>query len=217
MASNVVFTVAGVEFTLDQALERFSRYPRKTPLNFDYPPRGDFGTITLEEIRRTRYVSSRISYAHGDWFIAKAADAPWIPADADLADADPDVRGELFDDMSDLYWHFAESAPKGIAFAKRHKVLHVKYPALFPLLDSRLWRSYKPGARALATQYPDLRQSQLRWLAVRDDLLAARASGAIEELRIAMTKYKSSESAVQKCVRDMTQLTDVRLLDILVW
>lgn len=217
MASTVAFTVAGTEFTLDRALERFAGYPRKTPARFDYPPRGDDGTITREEIKRTRYVSSRISHAEGDYFISRAADAPWVLSEADLADADPEVRGGLFDDMSDLYWHFAGEPPSGIGFAKVHKVLHVKYPAVFPLLDSRLWKSYRAPARALAAQHPDLRQSQLRWIAVREDLLAARSSGAIEELREAMIRFENQDSAVRKHVRDMTQLTDLRLLDILVW
>lgn len=217
MTSTFAFTVAGTEFTLDQALNRFAGYPAKTPARFDYPQAGGYGTITPEEIKRTRYVSSRISNAQGDYFTAMAADAPWIPRDADLADADPEARGDLFDNMSDLYWHFAGDAPRGIAFAKVHKVLHVKYPAVFPLLDSRLWKSYRPSARALAAQHPELRQSQLRWIAVREDLLAARSSGAIEELREAMARYENNDSAVQKRVRDMTQLTDLRLLDILVW
>lgn len=217
MNSNVAFTVAGTAFTLDQALARFAKYPRKTPDRFDYPPRGEFGTISLEEIKRSRYVSSRISYAQGDWFVAQAADAPWIPTDADLADADPEVRGGLFDGMSDLYRYFHGNAPKGIAFAKVHKVLHVKYPAVFPLLDSRLWRSYRDAARTHKSRFPDLWDSEHRWLAVRDDLVAARTSSAMGDLRKAMAKYENSDSDVQKRVRDMTRLTDVRLLDILVW
>lgn len=217
MTSTVAFTVAGAAYTVDQALDRFVAYPRKTPARFDYPQSGGFGTITPEEIKRTRYVSSRISNAQSDFFIAKAADAPWIPREADLADADPEARDGLFDGMSNLYWHFAGNAPRGIAFAKVHKVLHVKYPAVFPLLDSRLWKSYRPAARALAAQYPDLRQSQLRWIAVREDLLAARSSGAIDGLRDTMAAYENNDSAIQKRVRDMLQLTDVRLLDILVW
>lgn len=217
MATTVTLTVAGTEFTVAQALTRFAKYPRKTPTLFDYPPRGDFGTISLEEIKRTRYLSSRISYAHGDWFIANAANAPWIPTDADLADADPEVRDGLFDGMSDLYRHFRENAPKGIAFAKIHKVLHVKYPAVFPLLDSRLWRSYRDTARTHKSHFPELWDSEHRWLAVRDDLFAARSSGAIGKLREAMTQYEHSDSAVQQRVREMIQLTDVRLLDILVW
>lgn len=217
MATTVTLTVAGTEFTVAQALTRFAKYPRKTPTRFDYPPRGDFGRISLEEIKRTRYVSSRISYAQGDWFVANASNAPWISTDADFADADPEVRGGLFDGMSDLYRYFRENAPKGIGFAKVHKVLHVKYPAVFPLLDSRLWRSYGGAARTHKSRFPELWGSEHRWLAVRDDLVASRSSGAIGELREAMMKYEHSDPDVQKRVHDMTQLTDLRLLDILVW
>jgi hypothetical protein len=217
MVTTVTFTVAGTEYGIDQALDRFAGYPRRTPARFDYPPRGDHGTITPEEIRRTRYVSSRISHVEGDYFITRAADAPWIPTGADLANADPEARGGLFDDMSALYWHFAGTAPRGISFAKVSKVLHLKFPAVFPLLDSRLWKAYRAAARAHSARYPELRQSQLRWIAVRDDLLAARSSGAIEGLREALARYEHHEPAVQQRVRDMTRLTDLRLLDILVW
>lgn len=217
MASTVALTVAGTDFTLEQALDRFAAYPRKTPARFDYPPRGDYGTITLAEIKRTRSISSRISYLEGDYFVAAAASAPWIQMNADLADADPEVRGGLFDEMSGLYRHFRGNAPSGIGFAMVHKVLHVKYPAVFPILDSRLWKSYRAPAQSLKARFPDLWDSELRWLAVRDELLAARSSGAINELREYMAQYEHQNTAVQKHVRDMTQLTDVRLLDILVW
>lgn len=217
MVTTAAFTVAGKEYGIDQALDRFADYPRKTPVRFDYPSRGDHGTITPEEIRRTRYVSSRISHVEGDYFIARASAAPWIPASADLSGADPEAPGGLFDDMSALYWHFAGTAPRGISFAKVSKVLHLKFPAVFPLLDSRLWKAYRAAARAHSARHPELRQSQLRWIAVRDDLLAARSSGAIKELRDAMARYEHYEPAVQQRVRDMARLTDLRLLDILVW
>lgn len=217
MATTAAFSVAGIVYRIDQALERFAGYPRKTPVRFDYPPRGDYGTITPEEIRRTRYVSSRISHVEGDYFITRAAGAPWIPTDADLANADPEAQGELFDDISALYWHFAGTAPRGISFAKVSKVLHLKYPAVFPLLDSRLWKAYGSAARAHSARYSELRPSQLRWIAVREDLLAARSSGAMVGLRDALARYEHPESDVQQRVRAMTQLTDLRLLDILVW
>lgn len=210
-------TVAGTTYTIGQAVDRFARYPRKTPARFDYPSRGEHGTVTSEEIRRTRYVSSRISHAEGDYFIARAADAPWIDAGADLAEANPDERGELFDAMSDLYWHFAGTAPKGVSFAKVSKVLHLKHPAAFPLLDSRLWKAYRAAARAISVRYPDLRQSQCRWIAVREDLIAARSTGAIQRLRGALAGYEHEDKATEQGVRAMTVLTDVRILDVLTW
>lgn len=217
MAPTVELTVAGIPYSLDDALARFAGYPKRTPAKFDYPPRGEGRTITSEEIKRTRAVSSRISNAQGEYFIAKSKDAPWLPVDADLAEADPDERGGLFDEMSNLYWHFAGETPRGIAFAKVHKVLHLKHPAVYPLLDSRLWRAYRGSANSLKAHYPKLRNSQRRWIAVREELLAARASGAIQALRAAMGQYEDADQRVQQHVRDMTQVTDVRLLDVLVW
>lgn len=69
--------------------------------------------------------------------------APWMKPEADLANADPHLvdEGKLFSGMTDLYWHFAEIAPKGVSFAKISRVLHLKLPHLFPILDSHLARS----------------------------------------------------------------------------
>ena len=55
------------------------------------------------------------------------------------------------------------------------------------------------------------------WVAVRNDLIAARASGAMGALRTAAESYESEDIATRDRVRRMTQLTDVRMLDILTW
>ena len=138
------------------------------------------------------------------YFLEASETAPWIRTAADLANADPDR--ELFAAMTDLYWHFAEGSPKGVSFAKISKVLHLKQPSLFPILDSHVARAYAPAGWRRRT-----------WLAVRKDLLAARTSGALDELRGRIRSYKSADKAKQQQVRLMDGLTDLRILDILVW
>lgn len=201
--------------TIDEAIGILERYPRKTPAAFDYLGGGEPKKLTSQEVIRTRKISSRISNKEVTFFVETSATAPWIGTPADLANADPE--GKLFVAMTDLYWHFAENAPKGVSFAKISKVLHLKQPSLFPILDSHLARSYAPAARALRTDYPQFGWRRRTWLAIRNDLLAARSSGAIEELRERLHSYESDDVDSQPDVRLLAGLTDLRLLDILVW
>jgi hypothetical protein len=74
----------------------------------------------------------------------RATTAPWqlVPADSNLADVDPVRRGGLFDSAAALYWHFTIPREPGLGPAKIHKALHVKRPALYPVLDHRIRRLY---------------------------------------------------------------------------
>lgn len=212
-------SVAGRDRTLEDALGVLERYPRKTPAAFDYIGPGDPHELTEQEVIRTRKISSRISNQEVSFFVEAAVTVPWISADADLANANPKSDGDenLFDAMSDLYWHFSENAPKGVSFAKISKVLHLKLPSLYPILDSHIKHSYKPAAQALMKNYPQLGWRRRTWIAVRNDLLSARSSGALDELRRSIRTYKSDDAQKQQGVRQMNNLTDLRLLDILVW
>lgn len=212
-------SVAGRIRTLEDAMGVIERYPRKTPTAFDYIGTGDPFKLTEQEVIRTRKISSRISNQEVSFFVETAATAPWISPGADLANADPDIdgHGNLFGAMTDLYWHFAEKAPKGVSFAKISKVLHLKLPGLYPILDSHIKHSYKPAAQVLEKTYPQLGWRRRTWIAVRNDLLSARSSGALDELRGSLQTYKSDDIHKQQGVRQMNTLTDLRLLDILVW
>lgn len=208
-------TVAGRTRTLPEAFEVLLRYPRSTPPAFDFVGPGLPEQLTPTEVKRTRKINSRISNLELAFFVETADTAPWIDADSDLATADPDAR--LFSDMTDLYWHFAERAPKGVNVGKISKVLHLKMPHLYPILDRRVVDAYRPLARALRGHYPQLNRRRRTWLAVRDDLLAARSTGALELLRGRLRGFESADKSEQEKVRRLDQLTDVRLLDILVW
>lgn len=208
-------TVAGHVRSIKDALGVLEQYPRKTPAAFDYMGAGEPGKLTTHEVVRTRKISSRISNKEVKYFLEASETAPWIGAAADLANAAPD--GDLFAAMTDLYWHFAEGAPKGVSFAKISKVLHLKQPSLFPILDSHVARAYAPAAKMLRKDYPQLGWRRRTWLAVRQDLVAARTSGALVELRSRIRSYVSADLKKQQEIRLMDGLTDLRILDILVW
>jgi hypothetical protein len=214
-ASRMTVRVAGQTHSLQEVYARLVSYPRNTPVAFDYLGPGRPDILTAEEVRRTRKISSRISNAEVDFFVGAAVSAPWVDPGLDLGDADPDHQ--LFSDMTRLYWHFAESAPKGVNFAKISKVLHVKQPHLFPILDSHIKRSYAASARALRADFPELGWRRRTWVAVRNDLVDARSSGALGELRELIRGFEDSDANEQRRVRNLATLGDLRLLDILVW
>lgn len=213
-------TVAGRARTLSDALRVMENYPRRTPAAFDYLGPGEPGNLTAQEVIRTRMISSRISSKEVAYFLEAGATAPWVDPAADLANADPDVvdsEDELFSKMTALYWHFSEIAPKGVSFAKISKVLHLKLPHLFPILDSHLARSYAPQARLLRADYPQFGWRRRTWIAIRNDLREARKSAAMSGLRHQLREYESDDHDKQRDIRLLDGLTDLRLLDILVW
>lgn len=210
-------TVAGTVYSVTEAFERLKRYPWKTPLAFDLQGAGTPGVLTLEEVVRTRKVSSRMSNAQAALFLEAAATAPWVDAAADLADADPQERGGLFDAMTELYWHFGERMPKGVSIAKISKVLYLKNPALYPILDTHLMMAYAPQIRELRKTYPELGKRRRAWIAIREELLEARTTGAIEQLRHRLRGFDSADIDEKARVHRLNELTDLRLLDILVW
>lgn len=207
MATSSV-VIAEEILALDKALERLERYPSRTPAIYDYPGPGEPSVITADEIRRTRKVSSRISAVESDWFIKLARTAPWTAPDGDLRDADPGESGGLYDSMLDLYDHFAAAAPKGVNTAKISKVLHLKRPKQFPILDSRLVRIYREAATREAATYAS-RGNRLYWAAMRSDL--QRSAAGIKELRTRMADHPATR------VQALQAVSDLRLLDMVTW
>jgi hypothetical protein len=195
--------------TIVDAVERLKRYPAATLRRYDLPGAGSPDVLTAEEVTRTRVVNSRISDLELRWFLAHAADAPWPAGDADLRAADPAESGGLYDAMTRLYDHLSLSAPPGIAVAKISKVLHVKRPALFPILDSHINAAYRRQARATARRYPARGHRSMTWAAIRDDLVRNTESGALTAIREA--------ARTGQCPTEIAAVTDLRLLDMLTW
>jgi hypothetical protein len=133
-----------------------------------------------------------------------------IPAAAHLRDADPAVHGGLYDQALAV---FNRLLTPGIRFAKLSKILHLKRPRLFPILDSRVLRAYRRTAAETAIRYRTERPGfqLLYWAAVRDDVIASGNIAALAALRELL--HQDADSRVQRAA----MLTDVRLLDILTW
>lgn len=70
---------------------------------------------------------------------------------------------------------------------------------------------YRAQAAAAAARYPSYGFRAMFWPAIRDDVLAARSSGAMAALREALREHDD------ELVQRLGNVTDVRLLDMLAW
>jgi hypothetical protein len=93
---------------------RSSTYCRSTSQT---PDKKGSVRLTEAEVERTWIVASRISRKECMRLISRASDAAWacVAVDAELANADPLVRGGLFDKAAALYWHFTTPHEAGVA------------------------------------------------------------------------------------------------------
>jgi hypothetical protein len=182
---------------------------------YDLGERGDPNVLSRDDVVRTRVIASRVSEDEADWFVTTATTAPWadVPADLDLRACDASVEGAEYDAAEALYMHFFGQRPKSISIGKVHKVLHVKRPHLYPILDSRLRELYLPAARQAAT---GLKQRSKRWSGTREhywegirlDLLSNA-----EPLGRVRTELEETHGDAALAL----SLTDLRLLDLLTW
>lgn len=191
-------------------------YPR-TIRDYDFGARGDPQVLTEAEAWRSRIINSRLTRSECDQVVRRALSAPWVsvPVDADLVDADPSEPGRLFANATRLYWSFTwpERIP-GVAVAKVHKILHLKRPGLYPILDERVKRLYRPCAAEWTSRLSHLGGATLAdsppyWSAFRDDLVRN-----CDVLRAYQAQMGEDEDGV---VRTMAKLTCLRLQDIIAW
>jgi hypothetical protein len=176
----------------------------ETVRTYDLGGRGDAVRLTAEEVTRTRRMHSRISNAErDDWFLPWSAECGtlWraIPVEARLADADPSVRGGLYDHMLALFDHFDGAGKRGIGYGKISKVLHLKRPHLYPILDSKLREAYRRSAEAAAERNQQHRPGVRRsfWVAVRDDVINPANVVALETVRREMRDHEHER--VRRC------------------
>lgn len=212
--------IAGREVTDPMSLwRRYAAEHLDTLTEYDFGGRGKPYALTVDEILRTRIINSRMSDSQCGELEARAAEpeCPWfsVPENASLAEAIPDVHGELFDEASKLYWYFTQKRIRYVRVAKIHKALHIKRPDLYPILDARLRNLYRERASLWVPRMtsPDrvitLRDSPPYWAAIRQDLLGNEAE--LDDYRMQL----GSEPNPTVC--RMAGLGKLRLIDIIAW
>jgi len=203
-------TIAGR--TVHDPLKVIGKYARKhsrTLKEYDFEPSGDPYTLTLDDVRSTRIIASRISEVEAAEIVRLATQAGrlWaaVPAEAELRDADPAKHGGLYDAMESLY---ASLQFRGVQHAKVSKVLHRKRRGAFPVLDATLMAVYRNAAAKQAARYPDRGYRRMYWAAIREDVIANE--GGLEQLQSDIGRISDVDLPMHK-------LSNVRLLDIIAW
>lgn len=210
-----VVSVAGMPVeNPGQRIITYLKAHRTTVLHYDFGGRGHSALLTEPEVVRTRHIRSRISRSELDWFVQQAAAAAtlWqaVPSHATLVQADPDSGDPLYSDALALFMHFS-ARRRGVSLGKVSKVLHLKRPSLYPILDSRITLLYRQRAAAAASRHPKLGHRRSYWIAIRDDLIDPGNVEAIRQIRQQLGDHHDS------AIRQGADLSDLRLLDILAW
>lgn len=203
-------------------------YPRATVRLYDHGPPSPHDKVVPDELGRMVVFGARLTFAGGvDMLEHHPARHLWdLPIDAALLDSEADVGGDLYAKMLRLYRHFAHG-PTGTARrpAWASKLLHRKWPDLFPILDSRVIAYYEDAAQAAARRRSTT--GALYWAAIREDLIAngaaRRGEGHPAGSLFALLRERLGEIAgacdeeTRRHVDRVLALSDVRLHDMAVW
>jgi len=199
----------GLTVPVPQALALVTAFDRDTVIRYDLAPDSGLNSVTVLEIGRL--VASgmvALSMEQASHLVSIAPSAPWqdVPADARLEDAGP--TSQLYAAASALYDHFRAH---GVQDAIVSKLLHLKRPALVPILDSLAKNVYQVAATQQAAQFPQLGVAHLYWQAIRIDLIRPGDIQAIAELRSQLTAHPDRHYQL------LATLSTLRLRDIILW
>ncbi len=135
--------------------------------------------------------------------VRASASAPWsaVPVDARLENAAP--GSQLYLNACSLFDHF--TAIKDVGPAITSKMLAMKRPALFPVIDSRIEKLYRVAKRQQkGVSHPV-------FASIRIDALRPTDVVALSRLRARLVGRRGKKA------QKLAQLSDIRLRDIVVW
>lgn len=189
--------------------EYYSKY-RPTVSNYDLGGPDEIDVedqISLADLGRMIFINARLdgrdaaNLSQFDLTLYLAS----LNIDLRLTDVDlhPDGGDSRYKQMVAAYT--ALRSIYGVSDAKASKLLHLKRPKLFPIIDSRVQAVYHDAARD-AGQGVQSRRLHF-WLAIQADVQAN--TGEFADIRTALTATPAS--------RPMIYLSDLRLQDILAW
>lgn len=187
----------------------YARYNHRSLELYDFLGTGDPAVLTSDEVWRSRAIRSRVTHAERQelpdlWLAAGGAE---IPADARIQDADPLERDELYDLVQRVTRQFG--ARRGVRYTKAYKLLHMKRPHLFPVLDARLRRLYSNVERQYSREHRARLLDDYNFRGViRRDVLTNEA---------ALWGYREQLGAGAGLLPRMAMLSDVRRFDIVSW
>jgi hypothetical protein len=204
----MTFLLADETWTIAQAVAVCDWYAKAHPDTLAYY---DFAgactaphphdTVDLSDAGRLVVINARLTADDVPTMIAAAAEAPWglVDWEEDLITA-PDPE-DLLGRAEKLYDHFRYFRERGLGPTRTHKLLHLKRPAVYPIVDSVVRRTYKRHAERAAEVRG--RGGTHYWLALAEEL---RVNGEVF-------------AALREALGDQRigQLSTPRLFDILIW
>jgi hypothetical protein len=201
--------------TAQQRIRSYVRHHFQTIAVYDlgrgYPPSPP-NAVTATDIQRTRKIGSRIPMTSTTTWVAVGQTATWnLALTAQLGELNGQARAVHLAHAHALYYGFYR-ARSGMARSVVSKVLHLKRPHFFPILDARVALAYSALATPVVrTQHID--QTPAMWQCVTNDLLNTTNRVVLAHLRT----WLSTTGQAPAALRDCALLSDVRLLDILTW
>lgn len=157
------------------------------------------GPISLADIGRLTIINADLTGADVARLLLNS-DVGWssVAPTARLEDANPEDPDGLYVAMRSL-WSQIRVKKSGIGPAKASKLLHLKRPFAFPILDRDVSKTY-------AKRY---RKTRDYWCLIRDDLI----DGTDDLLKM----QERLGSAKNHDVIQASRLPSLRLLDIIAW
>lgn len=233
----MTLTLAGeVEIDIDDAAAYLvNGYNATTIRYYDCGASSLPGEVTTDDIGRMTVFAAQLTYQQADDFLERGNEkdaVSWPSSQLELlldAPAEDDasfIESAEFRAASSL---FRSLMGDRWALAQTSKLLHLKWPNFFPVIDSGLRSVY--GAKAVELHNEHFRGGERRrsrassvapeayWLAVRHDLLDGDNVRGLRALRTAVRKVSPSGSGGNDARhrKRVAGLTSLRLLDMLAW
>lgn len=220
--------LGGDETTVESAVDWLSRcYPKPTVRYYDGGGPSSRNSVELADLGRMVVFAAQLKFDQGVHYLDRGAsrDAPWPEGDTDWQLADPAATpfpsAPTVDDASKLFEHFRTS--RGGNTAQISKLLHLKWPDFFPVVDRAMRHQYLFAATAIHSKFFGEEDNEWAtwakayWAAFRDDLIANERSLEVlrTDLRNNATRLEDPDDR-DHCER-LSRLSSLRLQDALAW
>ena len=199
-------------------------YPTLTLQHYDLGGPSPRDSITMSDLGRATLFGAFRGWKTAASLVRVSDASTWPTGDTPWRiDAAPDVDWEEWTSRSevrearDLFASLARGDEGGWREAAASKILHLKWPDFFPVIDGALRELYSDEAMEVERRIRGSRRRKhatttAYWVAVRLDLLRPENVDADKATREGLQASSDREKAAL-----LTQLTSLRLLDALAW
>lgn len=189
----------------------------------DTTPASPRDRVTLEDLGRMSCLAASLRYKRAHALMSASQSLDWptdlprldsIPTDQFIIDTGVQAALQLFRSVKKL---------SGIHTSTTSKLLHLKWPAFFPIMDRDVGIAYGPRAAEIHNDSAELKGSRQRsngeirayWLAFRLDL--DRNAEALEALPDHVRERAHGDVGAEAHAQRLAKLQPLRLLDMLAW